>query len=63
VEDWFSQQTDPQAAKRYVYGIHPLGRIATPEEVGNAAVFLCSEQSSFVTGVALPLDGAVTLGY
>jgi NAD(P)-dependent dehydrogenase (short-subunit alcohol dehydrogenase family) len=63
VEDWFSQQADPQAAKRYVYGIHPLGRIATPEEVGNAAVFLCSEQSSFVTGVALPLDGAVTLGY
>ncbi len=63
VEDWFGQQTDPQAAKTYIYGRHPLGRIATPEEVGEAAVFLCSEQSSFVTGVALPLDGGVTLGY
>ena len=63
VEDWFSQQADPQAAKRYIFGRHPLGRIATPEEVGDAAVFLCSEGSSFVTGVTLPLDGGVTLGY
>jgi NAD(P)-dependent dehydrogenase (short-subunit alcohol dehydrogenase family) len=63
VEDWFSQQADPQAAKTYIFGRHPLGRIATPEEVGDAAVFLCSEASSFVTGVTLPLDGGVTLGY
>ena len=63
VEDWFNQQADPQATKEYIFGRHPLGRIATPEEIGNAAVFLCSEQSSFITGVALPLDGAVTLGY
>ena len=63
VEDWFSQQADPQAAKEYIYGKHPLGRIATPAEVGNAVVFLCSEASSFVTGVALPVDGGVTLGY
>jgi len=63
VEDWFSQQADPAAAKEYIYGRHPLGRIATPEEVGNAALFLCSEQSSFVTGVSLPVDGGVTLGY
>ena len=63
VEDWFSQQADPQAAKEYIYGRHPLGRIAAIEEVGNAVVFLCSEESSFVTGVALPVDGGVTLGY
>jgi NAD(P)-dependent dehydrogenase (short-subunit alcohol dehydrogenase family) len=63
VEDWFSQQADPQAAKEYIYGRHPLGRIAAIEEVGNAVAFLCSEESSFVTGVALPVDGGVTLGY
>jgi NAD(P)-dependent dehydrogenase (short-subunit alcohol dehydrogenase family) len=40
-----------------------LGRIAVIEEVGNAVIFLCSEESSFVTGVALPVDGGVTLGY
>jgi len=63
VEDWFGQQPDPQAAREYIYGRHPLGRISTPAEVANAVAFLCSEASSFITGVALPVDGAVTLGY
>ncbi len=63
VEDWFGQQADPQGTKQYIFGRHPLGRIATPEEIGNAAVFLCSEASSFITGVALPLEGGITLGY
>ena len=41
---------------------HPLGRIASPEEVGGAILFLASEQASFVTGVALPVDGGITAG-
>jgi NAD(P)-dependent dehydrogenase (short-subunit alcohol dehydrogenase family) len=63
VEDWFSQQPDPDAAREYIFGVHPLGRIATPEEVGRAALFLSSDAAAFVTGVALPVDGALTLGY
>lgn len=63
VEDWFNQQKDPQKARAYIYSVHPLGRIATIEEVGRAALFLASSDASFVTGVALPVDGAVTLGY
>ena len=63
VEDWFNQQPDPEEARRYIYSVHPLGRIATVEEVGEAAAFLASEAASFITGVALPVDGAVTLGY
>lgn len=63
VEDWFGQQPDPDAARKYIHGVHPLGRIATPEEVGRAALFLASEAAAFVTGVALPVDGALTLGY
>jgi NAD(P)-dependent dehydrogenase (short-subunit alcohol dehydrogenase family) len=63
VEDWFGQQPDPDAARKYIYGVHPLGRIATPEEVGRAALFLASDAAAFVTGVALPVDGALTLGY
>ncbi|MEV4604968.1 glucose 1-dehydrogenase [Amycolatopsis sp. NPDC049253] len=40
---------------------HPLGRIARPEEIADAVVWLCSDKSSFVTGVALPVDGGYTL--
>jgi NAD(P)-dependent dehydrogenase (short-subunit alcohol dehydrogenase family) len=35
----------------------PLGRPAQPEEIANAALFLACDESSFVTGVALPVDG------
>lgn len=63
VEDWFNQQEDPEKAREYIHSVHPLGRIATTEEVGRAALFLASGNASFVTGVALPVDGAVSLGY
>jgi NAD(P)-dependent dehydrogenase (short-subunit alcohol dehydrogenase family) len=36
---------------------HPLGRFGTPEEVADAVLWLCSERASFVTGIALPVDG------
>jgi NAD(P)-dependent dehydrogenase (short-subunit alcohol dehydrogenase family) len=41
---------------------HPLGRIATPEEVGRAILFLASEEANFITGAALPVDGGITAG-
>jgi NAD(P)-dependent dehydrogenase (short-subunit alcohol dehydrogenase family) len=34
-----------------------LGRVGLPREVGNAALFLASDESSFVTGAVLPVDG------
>jgi len=36
---------------------HPLGRIARPEEIADAVVWLASDKASFVTGIALPVDG------
>ncbi|MCC7496262.1 MAG: SDR family oxidoreductase [Bryobacterales bacterium] len=63
VDDWFSQQKDPEQTRRHIYGLHPMGRIAGAEEVARAVLFLASQQASFITGIALPVDGAVTLGY
>jgi NAD(P)-dependent dehydrogenase (short-subunit alcohol dehydrogenase family) len=41
-------------------GQTPMGRPGRPEEVANAALFLISDEASFITGAALPVDGGVT---
>ncbi len=41
---------------------HPLGRIAQPEEIATAVLYLASDDAGFVTGVALPIDGGLTAG-
>ncbi len=38
----------------------PIGRMGTPEEVAHLALYLCSDEASFVTGAAYPIDGAFT---
>ena len=43
-------------------GIHPLGRIGTPSDVASAIEFLLSEQSSWITGTLLNVDGGVMAG-
>ena len=63
VEDWFSQQEDPEAARKYIYGQHPLGRIGTIEECGHLAAFIASDDAAFITGARFDIDGGVTLGY
>lgn len=43
-----------------VVALHPVGRFGTPDEVAEAVLWLCSDRASYVTGVALPLDGGFT---
>ena len=38
----------------------PIGRMGTPDEVANLALYLCSDEAAFVTGAAYPIDGGVT---
>ena len=38
----------------------PMSRAADPAEIAAAVAFLCSEEASFITGVALPVDGGFT---
>jgi NAD(P)-dependent dehydrogenase (short-subunit alcohol dehydrogenase family) len=40
--------------------VHPMGRLGRAEEIGEAVAWLCSDAASFVTGVALPVDGGFT---
>ena len=52
---------DPEAMLGYFTGLHPVGRIGRIEEVADAAFYLASEAASFVTGIAMPVDGGMTL--
>ena len=51
---------DPGAAWAAYRAAQPLGRLGTPEECAAAALWLVSPEASFVTGVALPVDGGFT---
>jgi NAD(P)-dependent dehydrogenase (short-subunit alcohol dehydrogenase family) len=58
VEDWIGG--DPEAEAQ-VAGLHPIGRIAGPDEIAAAALWLCSDEASFVVGHALVVDGGYTI--
>jgi NAD(P)-dependent dehydrogenase (short-subunit alcohol dehydrogenase family) len=54
--------TDPER-KRRVLTRTPMGRLGEPSDVAHAALFLASEQSNFITGVVLPVDGGNSIGF
>jgi len=52
----FMGSDTPENRARFLATI-PLGRFSTPEDLGNAATFLCSDEASMITGVAMEVDG------
>jgi NAD(P)-dependent dehydrogenase (short-subunit alcohol dehydrogenase family) len=52
--------TEDAAMRQGIEARHPMGRLARPEEIANAALFLASDESSFVTGAPLIVDGGYT---
>ncbi len=41
----------------------PMGRIATPDDIANAALFLTSDEAAYVNGVIFPVDGGTIIRY
>jgi 3-oxoacyl-[acyl-carrier protein] reductase len=52
----FMGQDTPEMRSKFLATI-PLGRFSTPQDMGNAALYLCSDEASMVTGVAMEVDG------
>jgi NAD(P)-dependent dehydrogenase (short-subunit alcohol dehydrogenase family) len=59
IKDGAGGLSGPEYFQRLTSGV-PLGRLADPIEIAHAALWLASDESSFVTGVALPVDGGYT---
>jgi NAD(P)-dependent dehydrogenase (short-subunit alcohol dehydrogenase family) len=57
---FFASREDPEAVRRSLMERHPINSFGKPEEVAEAVLWLASDSSSFVTGVALPVDGGLT---
>ena len=52
----FRRDSSPELEKAVLSRI-PMGRMGLPEDIASAAVFLASDESSFVTGINMPVDG------
>jgi len=59
-ETYLEAQPDPGAARDALNRLHPVGRVGRPTDVGDLAVYLASDRSSFMTGEVVVLDGGRT---
>ena len=60
VRTWIDDQPDPAAFEKPLMSTIPQGRMAEPEEVASAILFLASDESKHITGISLGVDGGYT---
>ncbi|WP_027857683.1 SDR family NAD(P)-dependent oxidoreductase [Marinobacterium jannaschii] len=58
--DYINAQQDPQQARQDLHAMHPIGRTGEPADIGGAVVFLASDESAFLTGQVMVIDGGRT---
>jgi gluconate 5-dehydrogenase len=62
--DMMRRALDGDPARRdKILGRTPMGRFGEAQDIGWAAVYLCSPAAKFVTGVVLPVDGGASIGF
>src|SRR5690606_13402881 len=60
-ERYLARMPDPEAARGELLDAHPVGRLGAPSDIGDVAVFLAGDRSSFMTGEVLGVDGGRTV--
>jgi L-fucose dehydrogenase len=63
MHEWAATLADPQSALKRVAALQVFGRMATSEEIGRIALFLASDDASFLTGQAIQAEGGASLDY
>ena len=58
--DGFALANDPERAMRDAIARHPVGRMGKPEDIANAVLWLASDQSHYVNGACITVDGGMT---
>jgi NAD(P)-dependent dehydrogenase (short-subunit alcohol dehydrogenase family) len=61
VIDYWNSFADPEAARAETMKLHPGGRIASPEEIAMAAVFMISDECPFMNATSLTIDGGLSV--
>ena len=60
VENYLAAQPDPAGAKQAVCALHPVGHLGEPDDIAYGVLYLASDESKFVTGAELVIDGGYT---
>jgi len=60
LKKYLSEVDNPTQKLQDLINIYPMGRIGRPEEAAEAICFLASDRASFITGIAMPIDGGLT---
>lgn len=63
MREWAATLDDPASALDRVAKLQVFGRMGTPEEIGSVALFLATDDSSFITGQAIEAEGGASLDY
>lgn len=63
MREWAATLPDPESALERVSRLQVFGRMASPEEIGRVCLFLATEDSSFITGQGIEVEGGASLDY
>lgn len=60
IKQYIQESEEPEKVKEQIKGLVPMNRMGKPEEVAKTAIFLASDEASYITGTIIPVDGGLT---